>query len=255
MLSLKARDQRLERTCMTGHPMAARISLNRDMSTTEEDVHVRTPGKMAERACPPLQTSNHIAEFPLMHGSPMAQSIDTGHVSEGIPLGSTQYLYPAMLSFRTRTIITYRVWFGRLCWTFDPYITKTQHVDQANSKKQTHCSGIGLKLTARLLSFSMQAAMFQVSYLRHLGTYSLHCSVAFANVVPKNSRVMDIVRMGDPRSLGKLFETGNASYRDTAPDGTSLLHVSLSLLDGILIFSAEMFRLPQVRVAQTWCNI
>ena len=253
VLSLKARDQFLERTCTTRPPMAARISLNRDTSTTEENVHVGPPGsvvKMAERACPPLQTSNHIAEFPLMHDSAMAQSINTGHASEGIHLDSNRCPSPEMLYIRSQGIHTYNVWLlGHLCWTFGPSILQSQQVHRNENKSQARYSGMGLKLTARPLKFFTQAVMFQLAYLRHLGSYSLHCSIAFANMVPKNSRVMDIVRMGDPQSLEKLFETGNASYRDTAPDGTSLLHVSPSLLDRVLTLPAKIFRLLRVGVA------
>ena len=252
ILSLKAMDQPQERTCATGAPLKATTSLNGEMSMAEEHMHIAAPSSvvnMAERAFPPLQTSNHIAEPPVMHGFAVTQSMDNAHASESIDLGSSQYPSSEMPNIRSWGISTYHVWPGQLCWSFGPYITKMQQVDENDDKPRTHCNGIGLKLTARLLKFSMQAVMFQISYLRHLGTYSLHCSITLANVVPKNSRVMDIVRVGDPETLGKLFETGRASYRDTAPDGTSLLHVSLSLLDGVLNFSAEFFRLPQVRVA------
>lgn len=164
-----------------------------------------------------------------MQDSALTQSIDTGPASEAIHLGSSHYPSSEMLNIRSQGIRTYHVWPGHLGWTFGPSIMKNQRVDQDNSQPQIRCSGIGFKLTVRLLKFYMQTVMLQISYQRHLGACSLHYSIALANVVPRNSHVMDIVRMGDPESLGKLFETGRASYNDVTPNGTSILHVSLSL--------------------------
>lgn len=213
-------DQHLERTRISRAPMTARSSLDEERSETEGRMCVDAPGfvgKMAERACPPLLASNHIAEAPTMHDNASMQSIDTGHAFEGIHLGSSQYPSREMLNIRSQAICTYHVWLGQICWTCGPSVMQSHQFDQNESKSQTHCKGMGLKLTARPLKFFTKAVIFQLTYLRHLGNYSFYCSVAFANVVPKNSCVMDMAKVGDPQSLGKLFETGRANYSDTAP--------------------------------------
>ena len=212
--------------------MTAEISPNRERSVAKENLRLNTPGsvvKMAERVCPPLPAPNHIVKAPVMHRSVPAQSIDTSHAYGGCFSGSSRYPSSELLHRRNYGLYAYHVWVASFSWNSYSAALKSQEKSWDDNEVQNHYNGFGLKFTTRLPSFYKQTVILQISYQRLMGADTLHCSIAFVNVVPKNSRVMDVVRVGDTESLGRLFGTGKAHYNDMTPDGISLLHVSLSL--------------------------
>lgn len=209
--------------------MTAGISPTREMSMARENLCLNAPDsvvKMAERACSPLPASNHIAKAQVMHRPVLTQSIDSSHACEGPFSGHSHYPSSELLNRRNYGLYACHVWLASFSWSSCPTALKIQENNPDDDEVQNHYNGFVLKFTARLPNFYKQTVILQISYQRLLGADSLNCSIAFANVVPKNSRVMDVVRMGDPASLGKLFETGRARYNDMMPNGTSLLHVS-----------------------------
>ena len=50
--------------------------------------------------------------------------------------------------------------------------------------------------------------------------------MSFPSIVPGNSAIMQKAREGSLKSVIAMFKAGEAAYTDTAPNGTSLLHVS-----------------------------
>ena len=209
--------------------MTAGISTMRETSMAKENLRLEAHDsvvKPAKRACSPLSASDHIVKSQVMRRSVLTQSIDIGHACGEPFSGSIRYPSSELLNRRNYGLYAYHVWLASFCWCSCPSASKSQENDGDDNEVQRYYNGFGLKFTARFPNFYKQTVILQISYQRLLGADSLNCSIAFANVVPKNSRVMDIVRMGDPESLGKLFETGRARYNDMTPNGTSLLHVS-----------------------------
>lgn len=60
------------------------------------------------------------------------------------------------------------------------------------------------------------------------GYTSIHPTLSFANVIPLDSRVFDVIKAGDVEMLQSMMIHRQASIRDCDPEGRSLLTVRRS---------------------------
>jgi hypothetical protein len=62
------------------------------------------------------------------------------------------------------------------------------------------------------------------------GTYSDMPTLSVNRLLPKNSKVLELVRAGRLEELRAMIDSGNASLGDRDQDGRSLLHVSADVM-------------------------
>lgn len=163
-------------------------------------------------------------------------------VHNGDGLASTrlvQFLqsYSKPFGIRCQKIRNYNPGLGSMCYWYGPTIFHrwTEQGEERFGVMARWCA-YGTRVTVRsplLCSRTLQLWIYAQSGIPRQESLSVQWSLSFPSVVPETSAIMRSAKGGDVKSVIALFEGGEASYSDTAPNGTSLLHVRLSRNDFI----------------------
>lgn len=125
----------------------------------------------------------------------------------------------------------YNAALGSLCCWLGPIVFKkwTESGEELFNVSP-ECAGFGLRLTIRspvlyLRTLSLEIFVQRQSEMHRLETASLRWSIASPKIIPKDSVVMKLARVGDLESIMAMFVAGSAGCTDTTASGMSLLHV------------------------------
>lgn len=162
-------------------------------------------------------------------------SVKDAHSGDGlIATRLVQFLqsYSKPFGIRCQKIRNYKPGFGSMCYWYGPTIYQ-RWTEQGEERfgVMPRLTAYGIRVTVRsplLCSRTLNLWIYAQSGTQKQESLSVQWSLSFPSVVPESSAVMRSARDGDVKSVMALFEGGEASYSDTAPNGTSLLHVRLS---------------------------
>ena len=140
--------------------------------------------------------------------------------------------YSKPVGIRCQKIRNYSPGLGSMCYWYGPTIHQ-RWTEQGEERfgVMAQWSAYGIRVAVRsplLCSRTLNLWIYAQMGTPRQESLSVQWSLSFPSVVPENSAIMRSARDGDVKSVIALFEGGEASYSDTAPNGTSLLHVRLS---------------------------
>ena len=187
--------------------------------------------------------------------APMKLNSSRGGDPKGTRFSQLIRSYSEPFSIQASTIRSYSTLLGSLCCGYGP-ITLRRWAE--NGKELFYPSprwtSFGLTLIVRSPIPCLPAVTLQVFVqrkARELEAASVRWSICFPKIVPKDSTIMRLARVGDVEGIKAMFIAGCAGCRDTTSHGTSLLHVCFrEIMTSRLLLTRH--RLPQRKVSRCW---
>lgn len=114
--------------------------------------------------------------------------------------------------------------------------------------------GYGITMTLRLPWCCRAKAtlmMFLMCRKQQRGGLSVQWNLSLSRVVPKDAKIMKCVQADDLQQTRALFQMGDAAPSDISPEGITLLHVSLDLLE---FLHPQLLTKVSVQIAARNCS-
>lgn len=120
-----------------------------------------------------------------------------------------------------------------LAFRFGPLIVKRFSQDQEEIFEVPPSGYYGLAIALQLPCYFWDRTTVALLAFRRSQQYmnfTLQWNLSLQNVVPNSALIIKLTRRGDISGMESMYNSGKASPNDVKTDGTSLLHVSFSLL-------------------------